>query len=170
MKSWLHFSGFFIKVGGKVVYSRGEKVVLTEYSTSIRCFVERSIVTLTEDITVGELVEGVTYQSTRPSGVVLPAGTRVATVLLHFYSSVAPRTATGWVEFGRDILGVVESAAQLAATDSAYGAPGITYRGVGLNANRQLENDALRRSGRRIDITFSTSGNNTDEMRIFLAA
>jgi len=161
-----------VAVGGTVQHDEGS-LVIGSYSPNIRVFVEREMVTLAADLTVGELVEGVAYGATRPSPIVLPAGTRVATALLHFYSNTpvggnSARIASGWVEFGRDILGVVESRSDLDATDVLYGWTGATYTGPG-TANRQLEGDPLLRRGRVLEVTFTTAGNNADDLRVFLA-
>jgi hypothetical protein len=117
-------SGDMTEIAGPVSFLAGE----TESSSTIFIFDEGTTL-LTEDVFVNAFGVG-THDGSAPPYLIIPAGTRVNSYLVHFDpvgTSFTTLTGTVYFEAGETILGVQTHTPLLYATDGLLGDPSATY-------------------------------------------
>ncbi|MEL7497438.1 MAG: FecR domain-containing protein [Planctomycetota bacterium] len=121
-----------------------------EATSWIEVIPEKRNVVLDQEIPVTLVAPG-NYRVFGDSGQVIPAGTKVDSLLVHFRST-QPEPIHAVIKFDRKIVGVVCEASQLNTTDSILGRDGVEYPTAanqyrGLDPHVPKDNPDLTRGG-----------------------
>lgn len=108
-----------------------------------------------------------------PSGLVLPAGVKVQSYLLHFdpVGAIPGTTISGGsITFDGPIIGLLINDASLNATDSVLGVAGATYfTGVGRGMDVGVDQFIISADALTLDLGTWTAGPAVDELRVITA-
>lgn len=142
-----------------------------ENGGNIHLFQEQADVTLTSALQVDVSAIGLYFPGSALSPSVIPAGTRVASYMLHSDPrGIFPTQYTGYWVAPRKIIGIILSDSRLDASDAILGNPGTLYpTGVahrGLDFSLPIFPDLLFFDGSQLLATVFRTGTVVDQIRV----